>query len=125
MRRILVLDDDNFFLAVTRDILISDGYDVRVANNLLDFELNLRIWKPDLICSDIHMPDIQGDRLCSSLKKLFGHDIPIVLVSADEIKLRTLAAKPEVDAYLHKRDVSVRLLDIVEDLLGHTPEKER
>ena len=116
-KRILILDDDNFFLSFTKDLLQAVGYEIKIANNLLDFETDLRKWKPDLILSDIHMPDIQGDKLCTSLKKFFGDDVPIMIVSADGDKIKELEEAQEFDACLNKNDLTARLLPMVETLL--------
>ena len=63
-RRILVVDDESQITRVLRTSLSSQGYDIRVAN---DGETALEImkdWTPDLVITDLSMPNMDGLELC-------------------------------------------------------------
>ena len=58
--RILVVDDDSQITRVLRTTLTAQRYDVRVAN---DGETALEIikdWSPDLVLTDVSMPNMDG-----------------------------------------------------------------
>ncbi len=67
-RRILVVDDEPQITRVLRTSLSSQGYDIRVAN---DGETALEImkdWTPDLVVTDLSMPNMDGLELCRRLR---------------------------------------------------------
>src|SRR5271154_6222305 len=78
-RRILVVDDESQITRVLRTSLSSQGYDIRVAN---DGETALEImkdWTPDLVITDLSMPNMDGLELC--LQLLLTTKIPIIVLS--------------------------------------------
>src|ERR1039458_2551932 len=65
---ILVVDDESQITRVLRTSLSSHGYDIRVAN---DGEAALEImkdWSPDLVITDLAMPNMEGLELCRRLR---------------------------------------------------------
>jgi len=63
-RRILIVDDEPQITRVLRTSLNAHGYDLRVAN---DGETALEIardWTPDLMITDLSMPNMDGLELC-------------------------------------------------------------
>src|SRR5438128_11201504 len=67
-KRILVVDDEPQITRVLRTSLSSHGYDIRVAN---DGETALEImkdWPPDLVITDLSMPNMDGLELCRRLR---------------------------------------------------------
>ena len=67
-RRILVVDDESQITRVLRTSLSSQGYDIRVAN---DGEYRTRDnedWTPDLVITDLSMPNMDGLELCRRLR---------------------------------------------------------
>ena len=78
-RRILVVDDESQITRVLRTSLSSQGYDIRVAN---DGETALEImkdWTPDLVITDLTMPNMDGLELCRRLR--LSTKIPIIVLS--------------------------------------------
>ena len=80
--RILVVDDESQITRVLRTTLSSQRYDVRVAN---DGETALEImkdWFPDLVITDISMPNMDGLALCHQLRT--RSQVPIIVLSVKE-----------------------------------------
>ncbi|MGH9644127.1 MAG: response regulator transcription factor [Terriglobales bacterium] len=79
-RHILIVDDE----AIIRDSLsmlfLSAGYSVTSANDGFDALLQLRGITPDLITSDLNMPNMSGFELLSVLRRRFPM-IPVVAIS--------------------------------------------
>jgi CheY-like chemotaxis protein len=103
-KRILLIDDSVITLQMEKAVLEARGYEVRAASTLMEFEQTLREWRPDLILTDIHMPEAKGTDICRTLKGEYGtQDIPIVLFSSlNDEELESLADQVGADGYLSK-----------------------
>ncbi len=103
-RRILLVDDSAMTLLMEKELLEERGYEVAGATTLVEFERLLAEFKPNMILTDIHMPEATGADLCRMLKNGYNtQDIPIVLFSSlrDE-ELERLAAQVGADGFLSK-----------------------
>jgi two-component system KDP operon response regulator KdpE len=92
-KHILVVDDESQITRVLRTSLSSHGYDIRVAN---DGETALEImkdWSPDLVITDLTMPNMDGLELCRRLRT--KTQIPIIVLSVrgqEQTKVKALDA---------------------------------
>jgi two-component system, OmpR family, KDP operon response regulator KdpE len=78
--RILVVDDEPQLTRVLRTGLKSRGYDVRAAaDGLAGFEA-FNDWHPDLVITDLAMPNVDGLELCRRLRAI--SQVPIIVLSA-------------------------------------------
>jgi two-component system KDP operon response regulator KdpE len=86
---------------VLRTSLSSQGYDIRVAN---DGETALEImkdWTPDLVITDLSMPNMDGLELCRRLR--LSTKIPIIVLSVKgEEKTKVQALDAGADDYVTK-----------------------
>lgn len=89
--RILVVDDEPQLTRVLRTGLGSRGYDVRAAaDGLAGFEV-FSDWHPDLVITDLAMPNVDGLELCRRLRAV--SQVPIIILSAkgdEKIKVQAL-----------------------------------
>lgn len=67
--RILVVDDDEALLVTTAAILLREGYDVRTARDGFEALTVLRGSIPDLLISDLNMPNMSGFELLAVVRK--------------------------------------------------------
>jgi two-component system KDP operon response regulator KdpE len=78
--RILVVDDEPQLTRVLRTGLKSRGYEVRAAaDGLAGFEA-FNDWRPDLVITDLAMPNVDGLELCRRLRAV--SQVPIIVLSA-------------------------------------------
>lgn len=78
--RILVVDDEPQLTRVLRTGLTSHGFDVRAAaDGLAGFEV-FSDWQPDLIITDLAMPNMDGLELCRRVRAI--SQVPIIILSA-------------------------------------------
>jgi CheY-like chemotaxis protein len=105
-RRVLVLDDSPLVLAMAASLILEAGFEVRTAATLAEFHDATRTWRPEIVLTDIQMPEMSGHDLCRALKSAHPTAaIPVVLFSAlPEAELAKLARACSADGYLRKRD---------------------
>lgn len=120
-RRILVVDDEPQITRVLRTSLSSQGYDLRVAN---DGETALEImkdWSPDLVITDLSMPNMDGLELCRRLR--LKSQVPIIVLSVrGEERTKVKALDAGADDYVTKPFGIEELLARVRANLRRIPE---
>ena len=99
--RILVVDDEPQLTRVLRTGLKSHGYDVRVAaDGLAGFE-TFTDWHPDLVITDLAMPNVDGLELCRRVRAV--SQVPIIVLSAKgEERTKVEALDIGADDYITK-----------------------
>lgn len=78
---ILVVDDNSETLSFLRDVLSQEGYEVDTSKSAQAALSKVAERSPDLILSDIHMPDLDGLSLLSELRSRH-HEMPVILMTA-------------------------------------------
>lgn len=118
-KKILLIDDSEITLAMERAALEARGYEVQAASTLIEFEKLLLSFKPDLILTDIHMPEAKGTDICRTLKNEYGtQDIPIVLFSSlGDDELGRLAEQVGADGFVSKANGLDALGEKIDELV--------
>jgi CheY-like chemotaxis protein len=121
--RILAVDDNHALLATWRALLAGENYQVEVAGNGIEALTRMRSFLPDLVLSDLHMPEMSGFELLAVIRKRFPQ-ITSVAVSG-ELSARQ-ASGVVADLFLEKGSYSpLQLLEFIRDLLKHSPLRSR
>jgi len=120
-RRILVVDDEPQITRVLRTSLSGSGYEIQIAN---EGETALEIaasWSPDLVITDISMPNMDGLELCRRLR-ILGR-VPILVLSVkDEERTKVQALDAGADDYVTKPFSMDELLARVRAHLRRVPD---
>ncbi len=118
-KKILLLDDSTITLEMEKAVLEDRGYEVAVAANLLEFQAELDRFQPEIILTDLMMPDISGKDIVRVLKQDFHTErIPIVLFSSKpDVELAEIAEQAGADGYLSKSHGIEKLGDMVDELV--------
>lgn len=100
---ILLVDDDPEILVLLRDFLQTD-YNIIFAENGLEAYKKVLSDKPDLIVSDVMMPELDGIDFCRMLRENFDTShLPLILLTARaEIEDRIAGLKAGADSYIPK-----------------------
>ena len=119
MKRVLVIDDDDYTLTVVRDMLEEMGVEVLTSTSGL--EANRYIYgkqKPDLILLDVVMPFLDGGKKASLLKEReTSRDIPVYLISSKpEEELKNIAKASGAEGYITKPLSKLNLLPVIKTL---------
>jgi two-component system KDP operon response regulator KdpE len=99
--KILVVDDEPQLTRVLRTGLKSRGYEVRAAaDGLAGFEA-FTDWHPDLVITDLAMPNVDGLELCRRVRAI--SQVPIIVLSAKgEEKTKVEALDVGADDFVTK-----------------------
>jgi two-component system KDP operon response regulator KdpE len=120
-KRILIVDDEPQITRVLRTSLTGHGYDVRSA---ADGESALETygdWGPDLVITDLSMPNLDGIELCRRLRKISS--VPIVVLSVKgEEQTKVEALDAGADDYVTKPFGMDELLARIRAALRRAPE---
>lgn len=122
---IYVVDDDIDQSGYLRQILLSDGYQVRVFHSLSDFRqaCEQQAW-PNAVIMDVIFPDgaNAGLHAISDLRATCPPNLPIVFVSVrDDLEARLLAYRAGASRYLVKPVYPALLLDLLARLTFRAP----
>ena len=115
MPRILLVEDDERVRLVLKDLLESEGYEIQEASNGKEALRSHASSPPDLILTDLVMPDTEGIEMIIKIRKR-DPNVKIVAMSGDEDYL-DLAKKLGADRTLIKPFSNQVALDVVKATL--------
>jgi two-component system KDP operon response regulator KdpE len=99
--RLLVVDDESDITRVLETFLGSQGYSVRAADDGATALKVMREWQPDLIITDLSMPNVGGIALCREVRKTSA--VPIIILSVrEEETTKVEALNSGADDYVTK-----------------------
>lgn len=80
--RLLIVDDETDVTRVLQAFFASQGFSTRSADDGSSALKILRDWQPDLIITDLSMPNVSGLALCREVRK--SSPVPIIVLSVRE-----------------------------------------
>jgi signal transduction histidine kinase/CheY-like chemotaxis protein len=126
---LLVLDDDTDALELFATVLRQAGAEVRVARSVREALDLLRAWEPDVIVSDIEMPDESGYVFIRKLRDgevAHGERIPAIAVTAyGGVNERIKIVSAGFDSYVAKPAEPDELAAIVGRLVARARDTQR
>ncbi|NUO19194.1 response regulator [bacterium] len=116
-QKILVVDDEQFMVHTLAKILEVLGYDVISAFGGREAYEKYMVEKIDLVVSDVHMPDMNGIELMTSIKSR-NPEFPVILVTGYGVEdARKTAGEYRADGFLGKPFRIEELRQIIERAL--------
>ncbi len=117
MPKILVVDDDQPLCGIVEDWLLTQGYDVDIANDGRAAERLLSACKYDVIVLDWGLPDASGVEICQNLRTAGVHTPILILTGKSEIADKEIGLDAGSDDYLTKpfdvKELSARIRSIM------------
>lgn len=122
-KRILVIDDEFQITRVLKRSLGAHRYDVRTAS---DGESGLDLFRdfhPDLVITDLSMPEMSGIEVCRAIRR--SSSVPIIILSVrGEEQTKVEALDAGADDYITKPFGMNELLARVRSALRRSPEAD-
>ena len=113
---VLVVDDEDAVRRLIEDILEAGGYETCSAYNGREGLRQLFEKRPELVITDVRMPNMDGYEFSSLVRSMC--DIPIIMMTGIKSVFEKLEIlNPAVDAYMAKPIEMSKLLDCVSTLL--------
>ena len=102
--RILIIDDEPFLLESAACVLRQAGHEVHTCEQWAEAAHKIRATRPDIVLLDYNMPALNGDNVCSILKRTMGDVVPPVFIhsSEPEDELVRIVARCGADGYIPK-----------------------
>lgn len=120
--KILIVDDESNITKVLRRSLAAHRYEVRTAADGESAIDTFRDFAPDLIITDLNMPEMNGIELCREIRQL--SQIPIIILSVKgEEKTKVEALDAGADDYITKPFGIDELLARIRATLRRAPVK--
>jgi DNA-binding response OmpR family regulator len=118
MREILIVDDDDDLRETMANVLSANGFRVQTASNGRDALAQLQAGAPDLLITDVMMPNMDGWELREAMRSHVElSNLPVIVISALEPRGALLEAlRPAVA--MRKPFALERLLQHVRALVG-------
>jgi DNA-binding response OmpR family regulator len=113
VNRILVVDDEPSIVAVVRERLEREGFDVRAVASGEEALADMEVEVPDLVVLDLMLPDVDGLEVLRRLRTAGGRVPVVVLTARDEDVDKIVGLELGADDYLVKpfnpRELSARI----------------
>jgi len=122
-KKILVVDDEHQITRVLKRSLQAHRYDVRTASDGESGLDTFRDFHPDLVITDLQMPEMNGIELCREIRKI--SQIPIIVLSVKgEERTKVQALDAGADDYITKPFGMDELLARVRATLRRAPSEK-
>jgi CheY-like chemotaxis protein len=124
MRRVLLVDDNEKFLNLSRDFLESECEGVQVICTAASGHEALGLiaeTRPDLLIIDLAMPDMSGLELTEEIRGLLPTVPIIILTLFDSPRHRQAAMEAGADAFVPKAEMDILLPPTIESLPADSP----
>lgn len=118
---ILVVEDEESLLKLESILFTSKGYRVTGVRGGRDALLSIAGDRPDIVVLDLMLPDMDGFEVCRAIKQNPDTcDIPVVMLTAKKSSRDLEAGRSAgADAYITKPFKSVKVLEVIEGLIGN------
>ena len=118
-KRIFVIDDDPLALKMIEAALEAEGHEVRVFAEFESLLQELHNSPPDLVMTDVVMPNVSGFEVCRKIKEIRPHPPQVIVMTGkldaiDPIKARKMGA----DDFVVKTSDMAVLVRAVRKILG-------
>ena len=116
-KKILIVDDDHSIRATVSMLLVANGYETSSAENGFDALLHMKSRVPELVISDLNMPQMSGFEFLSVIRRRFPQVLVVAMSGAYEAGDAVPGGVIADGFYAKGTDKPGTLLKLVADLL--------
>ena len=126
-KTVLIIDDSKTQLETLKIIFRRSDFNVVTALNPQEGFCKIFEIAPDLIISDIVMPDLNGYQFCKLVKSMaYSKEIPVILLTVLDQKIdKFWSAKSGANRFVPKTLPSDELIKICNEVLNENPISEK
>src|SRR5215216_1770350 len=122
-KRVLAIDDEPAMTEWLKMVIESEGYEVRTALIGTRGEEIFKQWRPDVVVSDLMLPDVDGIQLLRRLKEIDPWP-EIIVISGQGTVARAVEAGQAGALYFLEKPVSQDgLMDMIRKAIDRTQER--
>ncbi len=118
--KILLVDDEEIVLVGWQEELTLAGYEVKIASSGIQAVEAARKDKPDIVITDLVMPEMNGVEVCGKIKELYS-DLEVVFVSGHpreiEMHLMDFLSAGGRDEFLRKPIFENEMVKVIEKIM--------
>jgi DNA-binding NtrC family response regulator len=115
----MIVDDDDETLALLREIVAKEGYEVETAADAETALRRIGEWQPELLITDIHMPGMDGLALLAAVHENAPDILVVLLTAFGSLKTAVDGIKAGAFDYLSKPFVVDDIRLVVRRALEH------
>ena len=116
--RILVVDDSPTQLVQLQMVLQQEGYEVMTATNGLEAYDRIATEQPDVVVTDLQMPELNGLELVAKVKASWP-SLPVILTTSQGSEaIAAEALRQGASSYVPKRDMTTNLIPTIRQVLA-------
>jgi chemosensory pili system protein ChpA (sensor histidine kinase/response regulator) len=117
---VLIVDDSLSVRNTLLQLIQDAGFSARTARDGIEAIETLKSFKPDMVLTDMEMPNLNGVELTSHIKgRADMKGVPVIMItSRSQDKHRHLAEQAGVDAYITKPYNDVALIEVIRSSLA-------
>lgn len=119
MIKILVVEDTPSEIQLMTSYLMASGYNVITAHTGKEGLRKTLAEKPDLVITDLVMPEMSGLELCRSLKKNPNtRDLPVIACTSKNQEIDKMWGKKQgIDVYVTKPYTEEEILNAIKSVI--------
>jgi DNA-binding response OmpR family regulator len=110
--KILIVDDDEQVRTLLQVILSGDDHEVKVAHDGIQALMLYKSYKPDLLITDVLMPNMDGVQLANNVRKL-NQEARILFISGGIGDYSTNELKPLLQKPFNVRDLHLKISTVL------------
>jgi DNA-binding NtrC family response regulator len=122
-RRVLAIDDEPAMTEWLKMVIEAEGYEVRTALIGTRGEEIFKQWRPDVVVTDLMLPDLDGIQLLRRLKEIDPLPEIVVISGQGTISKAVEAGQAGAFYFLEKPVSQEGVLDIVRRAIERTQER--
>jgi CheY-like chemotaxis protein len=118
--KVFAVDDSRMILNIYRAVLHNLGYEAQLFEFPASAIERLNIDKPNIVLTDLNMPDISGIELTKAIRKKFSKEtLPVIMVTTqDEERDNKAALDAGINGILKKPFSEGQIKNVLEQFLG-------
>lgn len=83
VQTILVVEDDKGLQKYLKELLLDNGYSVKIAGDGIEALDTLTRIQPDLLVLDLGLPNMSGEAVCAEVRKKYP-ELPVIILTAKD-----------------------------------------